>query len=206
MERRTTSNDHVTQATIEFFEKLGLTEVMKECFNAWHVKEKVLDMYQEFLRATKDAEDEAPEEHADLIKELLGKVRMTEDAFVEAAFEVFRRNFGEIMMPVAAFIPVEEQLKELLEKKENETLLILAESSAEELVDEKMTYFANLANLCMNGIPVELAEELNEIGDGKAIIIPVGVSIEHCDCEDDDEDDDHCCGECGGRCNCEGKE
>lgn len=198
------------EATKKFFKEQGLEQALAGYFAGAMVKEKVMDGYWRIQELLEQAKESAPEEMAEVAAEIAGKLDMTEAFFEQEVIDGVREKIGDIMMPAAVFIPVKEALLELLNKQEDEHLLLLVMSAMDDIIEDTANRFANIAVLITNGIPMEEAEEIADQA-GNATVVPIGVQI-HC-CELDDEDDgndendcDHegctCGGECGGHCTC----
>ncbi len=194
------------EATKKFFEEQGLEPALAGYFTGAMVKEKVMDGYWKFQELLEQAKESAPEEMAEVAAEIAGKLDMTEAFFQQEVIDGVREKIGDIMMPAAVFIPVKEALLELLNKQEDEHLLLLVMSAMDDIIEDTANRFANIAILIANGIPMEDAEEIADEA-GNATVIPVGVQIHRCELDDDgDENTENDCEHdgctCGEHCTC----
>ncbi len=212
MDIRTT--DHVRNATQKFFEDQGLEQAVAEYFDGATVKKMISQGYAGYKQLLEKAKTTAPEgvkEHAGKVAE---KLNMTEAAYEQDVYETFKEKVADIFHPASVYIPIKEQLTQLFKNQDDENLLHLLISAMEDISEYISNRFANIVVLLAEGIPMEIAEEIaDEAGDAE--VVPIGIKIQRvCDegneSEEDesDEDEPHCCcnGECGGHCNCEGKD
>lgn len=203
MNIRTT--DHVRNATKKFFEDMGLEQETADYFGGATVKQKLSEGYSRYQQLMEEAKNTAPEEVKELALEVAEKLTMTEEAYEQDAFETFKEKIADIFHPAAIYISIKDQMIQLFQDQENENLLHLVMSAMDEITEYITNRFCNIITLIVEGIPMELAEEIaDEAGDAK--VIPIGIKI-HRDSDDEEgEGEDRCCcsGECGGHCDCEG--
>lgn len=210
MNIRTT--DHLKNASKKFFEVHGLEQTVSEYFCGATVKQQLAEGYERYKNLLEEAKKSAPEEVADLAEEVATKLTMTEAAYEQDVYETFKEKIADIFLPAAAYISIKEPLEELFKNQEDENLMHLLMSAVDEITEYITNRFCNIVVLVVEGIPLEVAEEIADKA-GDAEVVPISIRIhKESDDEDgengDEEGEHHCCcnGECGGRCNCEGKD
>lgn len=202
MEKRKTKR-HVENATTRFFAENGLEQALADFFNGATIKQLLSDGYQSYQNILSEAKKTAPDEIKEIAVEVADMFEKTKEDFEKDVFEDFKDRFGEILLPAAAFIPVKEQVLEVLRNHEDENLQLLVMTAMSDMIEMMTSRYANIVRLRMEGFPIEVAEHLADMA-GNSKVIPIGVEIHHID---DDDEHDHCCcnGECGGHCQCDGK-
>lgn len=206
MERRT-HQERVNDALHDFLEKMGIVKLLTEFFEKESMQKCLHEGFVSYTEELNEAKEQAPDEIKEIAAQAADESAITEEVFAATVFETFEKRFAEIMMPVATYISIKDQLVELLQKQEDENLTLLLEGAIDEVMDLQMVIFANLGNMLLEGIPLEMARKLAAEA-GEATIIPIGVELCRCDSEDDDEEEgeepyhNDCNGECGSRCNC----
>ena len=203
MNRRTP--DHVKCASQKFFEDQSLSDAVLKYFEGSCVQEKLAEGYLKYQHAIEEAKEYAPE-GAEFLEKVMEKYSMTKQTYDQETFKTFKGMLAAIMSPAAVFIPINELVVILLQDQEDANLMMLVESAMEDIFEYMIPRMNNLITLLSDGIPIEKAQEIAE-AVGEAEIIPVQIEICY---ENNDEDEDshnhECCGECGGRCDCEEKE
>lgn len=210
MNIRTT--DHLKNASKKFFEDHGLEQAVSEYFGGSKVKQSLSEGYQRYKGLLEEAKKSAPEDVAKLAEEVAAKLTMTEAAYEQDAYETFKEKITDIFLPAAAYISIDDKLKELFKNQEDENLMHLVVSAIDEITEYITNRFCNIIVLVVEGIPLEIAEEIaDDAGDAEVVPISIRIHKDSDDEEDgengDEEGGHHCCcnGECGGHCNCEGK-
>lgn len=201
--------EHVKNATTRFFAENGLEQVLADFFNGATIKQLLTEGYQSYQNILSEAKKTAPDEIKEIAVEVAEMFEKTQEDFEKELFEDFKKRFGEILLPAAAFIPVKEQVLEVLQNHEDENLQLLVMTAMSDMIEMMTSRYANIVRLRMEGLPIEVAEHVADMA-GNSEVISIGVEIHHIDDDDEEEDDDehdHCCcnGECGGRCQCDGK-
>lgn len=208
MDIRTT--DHVRNATKMFFENQGLDQAAADYFSGHKVKPLLAEGYARYQKILEEAKSTAPEGVEELAAQVAEKLMMTEAAYEQDVFETFKEKIEDIFHPATVYISIKDQMVQLFQNQDDENLLNLVMSAMDEITDYITNRFCNIVRLLIEGIPMEIAEEIaDEAGDAE--VIPIGIRIERvsdeeCGDEDGEGDEHQCCGECGGHCNCKGSE
>ncbi len=209
MDKRTP--DHVKFVTQKFFDDPDLGPAVSDYFRNASVQEKLAEGYLEYQNAIEEAKKDAPE-GATFLAEVDRKYARTKPTYEQEIFEAFKEMLAEIMSPAAVFISVKEPLKAVLRNESDENLKMLLLSTIEEVYGYMLPRVMNFVTLLSDGVPVPMAEKIvNTFGEAE--IVPVEIEIRRAVDEENDDDNDYsedekyeCCGECGGRCDCEEKE
>lgn len=208
MKKRTT--DYVGNATNEFFEKHDLNGAAVAYFAAPFIQGKIDEGHKRYNSVLDAAEEDIPEGAEEFLEEVLKKHALARPAYEQEVFKTFKEKFRETFVLASIYVPMSSLMVDLLNTPEDENQLELLLSAMDDIM-ESMTRRINIVVKLRleTGMPLEMAEEIaDEIGDHDGIlgmieIVPAG--------DDEDEDDDcdahcGCCGECGGHCDCEGKD
>ena len=202
MDKRTP--DHVKCASKKFFEDQSLSTAVEKLFESDWVQEKMAEGYMNYQQALEEVKEYAPD-GADFLDKVMEKYSMPKETYDQETFETFKCMLAAIMSPAAVFIPLNELVVILLQSQDDVNLQMLLDSAMDDIFEYMIPRAMNLVTLLSDGVPMEIAERIaDQVGDAE--IIPVEVEISY---ENDDEEDGKkpaCNGECGGHCDCEGKE
>ena len=209
MNIRTT--DHLKNATKNFFEDREVEQAVEQYFAGAVVKQKVSEGYSRYQQLLEEAQRSAPEEVKEVAEDVAKKLIMPEATYEQEVYETFREKIADIFLPARVYIPIKEQLIELFKNQDDENVIQLVLSAADEITEYITNRFCNILVLIVEGIPMEIAEQIADDA-GDAEVVPIGIRIQRVSDDEDGEESDEeaegfCCnGECGGRCNCEGKD
>ncbi len=196
--------DHEKCASKKFFEDPGLSAAVSNFFEGNWVQEKMAEGYLNYQESLEEVKAYAPD-GADFLDKVMEKYSMPKETYDQEIFETFKCMLAAIMTPAAVFISINELVVNLLHNQDDVNLQMLLDSAMDDLYEYMIPRAMNLVTLLSDGVPLEVAEEIvNQVGDAE--IIPVEVEVSY---ESDDEDaatTNECCGECGGHCDCEGKD
>lgn len=196
--------DHVKCASKKFFEDQSLSSAVEKLFESNWVQEKMAEGYLHYQAALEEVNEYAPE-GADFLAEVMEKYSMPKESYYQETFETFKCMLAAIMSPAAVFIPLNELVVNLLQNEDDVNLQMLLDSAMDDIFEYMIPRAVNLVTLLSDGIPIDVAEKIaNEVGDAEIIPVEFEVSYET---DDEDASNEHeCCGECGGHCDCEGKD
>ena len=209
MDNRTT--DYLKFACQKFFEDQDLEQAAADYFGGATVKQKLAEGYTRYLSLLEEAQISAPEKVKKIAEEVAKKLTMTESAYEQDVYETFKEKIADIFFPASVYIPITWQLEELFRNQDDENVMQLMLCSMDEITEYIINRFCNIVVLIHEGIPLEVAEKIaDEAGDDE--VVPIGIRIQRVSDDENGEEGDEeangfrCNGECGGRCNCEGKD
>ena len=209
MDNRTT--DHLKNASKRFFEDHDLEQAAAEYFGGTTVKQKLSEGYARYQSLLEEAQRSAPDKVKKIAEDVAKKLSMTEGAYEQDVYETFKEKIADIFLPASVYISIKQQIKERFQDQEDENFLQLVLCSMDEITEYITNRFCNIVVLIHEGIPLEVAEEIaDEAGDAE--VVPIGIRIQKVSDDEDGEEDDEtaegcaCNGECGGKCNCPGKD
>lgn len=211
MNKRTT--DHVGNATTKFFEEHNLNGAVVAYFAAPFIQGKINEGHERYHSVLDAAEEDIPEGAEKFLDKIHAKHTFTREAYEQEVFEIFKEKFRETFILASIYVPMSQPMNDLLNKTEDENLLELLLSAMDDIMESMIHRVEIIVNLHLEtGMPLEMAEEIadeiaDEIGDNGVIIGKFEIVPEWDD--DDLEEGDgkcKCSGECGGHCDCEGRE
>ena len=202
MDKRTP--DHVRCASKKFFEDPNLSAAVEKFFKGSWVQEKLAEGYLNYHESLEEIKEYVCE-GAEFLPKVMEKFSMTKENYDQETFETFKGMLAEIMSPAAVFIPLNELVVILLQSEDDVNLQILLDSAMDDIYEYMIPRATNMVTLLADGLPMEVAEKISE-EVGEAEIIPVELEISYETDDEHDSDKHECCGECGGRCDCEEKE
>ena len=181
-----TTDPHVEQATNKFFEDLGLEQSALKYFDCATVKKKLSEGYSLYKKLLEEALKSANKDAEDMAKEVTEKLTITEEEYIKNAYETFKEKIADIFHAASSYIDIKPQLIALFQKEDSEDLLLLVITSMNDFIEVIANRFKNLIVLLIEGVPMEVAEQIVEEAED-AEIIPIGVHIGCVDEEDEDE-------------------
>ena len=195
--------DHEKCASKKFFEDPKLLAAVNEFFEGTWVKERIAEGYLNYQESLEEIKGYAPED-VDCLDKVMEKYSMPKETYYQETFETFKCMLASIMSPAAVVIPLNELVVNLLKKQDDVNLMILLDSALDDIFDYMIPRAMNVVTLISDGLPLEVAEEIaNQVGEAE--IIPVEIEVSYENDEEDASNETECCGECGGHCDCEGK-